>query len=108
MRIRQCLVLMMQVGTLAGICLIVCGAQTTSENGRDQAVRQRADALVKQMTLDEKLQFIVSKYPNNAVPGGGAGYIEGIRRLNIPDINISDSATGSGSSKQPSSTFPAT
>jgi beta-glucosidase len=60
------------------------------------------------MTLDEKLQFIVSKYPNNGVPGGGAGYIEGIRRLNIPDINISDSATGSGSSKQPSSTFPAT
>jgi beta-glucosidase len=60
------------------------------------------------MTLDEKLQLIVSKYPNNEVPGGGAGYIEGIRRLNIPDINISDSATGSGSSNQPSSTFPAT
>jgi beta-glucosidase len=60
------------------------------------------------MTLDEKLQFIVSKYPNNADPGGGAGYIEGIPRLGIPDINISDSATGPGSAKQPSSTFPAT
>jgi beta-glucosidase len=69
---------------------------------------RRADALVKQMTLDEKLHFIVSKYPNNADPGGGAGYIEGMPRLGIPDINISDSATGSGSTKQPSSTFPAT
>src|ERR1022692_3405181 len=107
MRIKQCLVLMIQVSTFAGICSVVCGAQTTSELGQDQAVRRRADALVKQMTLDEKLQFIVSKYPNNAVPGGGAGYVEGIRRLNIPDVNISDSATGSGSSKQPSSTFPA-
>jgi len=108
MRIRQCLSLMMRVSTFAGICSIVCGAQTTSKIGMDHEVKQRADVLVKQMTLDEKLQFIVSKYPNNAVPGGGAGYIEGIRRLNIPDINISDSATGSGSSKQPSSAFPAT
>ena len=67
MRIRQSLVLMMQVTTFAGICSVVCGAQTTSEIGQDQAVRQRADALVRQMTLDEKLQLIVSKYPNNAV-----------------------------------------
>ena len=73
MRIKQCLFLMMQASIFAGICSVVCGAQTTSEIGQDQAVRQRADALVKQMTLDEKLQFIVSKYPNNAVPGGGAG-----------------------------------
>jgi len=88
MRIKQCLFLMMQVSTFAGICSVVCGAQTTSEIGKDQAVKQRTDALVKQMTLDEKLQFIVSKYPNNAVPGGGAGYIEGIRRLNIPDMAL--------------------
>jgi hypothetical protein len=31
---------------------------------------RRADTLVKQMTLDEKLHFIVSKYPNNADPAG--------------------------------------
>src|ERR1700739_2459222 len=101
MRVEQGLVLMMQVSTFAAMCSVVSAAQTTSESGQDQAVRQRADDLVKQMTLDEKLQLIVSKYPNNAVPGGGAGYIEGIRRLNIPDLNISDSGTGSGSSKQP-------
>jgi beta-glucosidase len=108
MRIKQCLVLMMQVSTFAGICSVVCGAQTTSEIGQDQAVRQRADAIVKQMTLDEKLQLILSRYPSNASPGGGGGYIEGVTRLHIPDINISDSSTGSGSTTQPSSTFPAT
>ncbi len=69
---------------------------------------QRADELVKKLTLDEKLQFILSQYPSNADPGGGGGYIEGVTRLHIPDINISDSATGSGSTTQPSSTFPAT
>jgi beta-glucosidase len=69
---------------------------------------QRSNELVKKLTLDEKLQFILSKYPSNAVPGGGGGYIEGVTRLHIPDVNISDSATGSGSSTQSSSTFPAT
>jgi beta-glucosidase len=71
-------------------------------------VWQRADELMKKLTLDEKLQFILSKYPSNANPGGGDGYIEGVTRLHIPDINIVDSATGSGSTTQPSTTFPAT
>ena len=108
MHFRRLLVLILQAGTLVGSGSIVCGAQPASESGQDVTAMRRADALVKKMTLDEKLQFIVSKYPNNADPGGGAGYIEGIPRLGIPDINISDSATGSGSTKQPSSTFPAT
>ena len=69
---------------------------------------QRANDLVKKLTLDEKLQLILSKYPSNADPGGGGGYIEGVSRLHIPDVNISDSATGSGSATQSSSTFPAT
>jgi beta-glucosidase len=69
---------------------------------------QRANDLVKKLTLDEKLQFIISKYPSNADSGGGGGYIEGVTRLHIPDVNISDSATGSGSTTQSSSTFPAT
>lgn len=89
---------------LTGI-LATAQAQQTRDSG---AILQRADALIKQMTLDEKLQFIASKYPSNASPGGGAGVIPGIPRLNIPEINIVDSATGSGSTSQPSSTFPAT
>ena len=91
-----------------GICSTVCIAQPASEIREDQPALQRADTLLKQMTLDEKLQLLVSRYPNNASPGGGAGYVEGVSRLHIPNINISDSATGSGSNKQPSSTLPAT
>jgi beta-glucosidase len=75
---------------------------------RNDLVGQRAEELLKKLTLDEKLQLILSKYPSNADPGGGAGYIQGVNRLHIPDINISDSATGSGSTTQPSTTFPAT
>ena len=74
----------------------------------EERASQRAEELLKKLTLDEKLQFILSKYPSNANPGGGVGYIEGVTRLHIPDVNISDSATGSGSATQLSTTFPAT
>ena len=106
---KKCLrALILLASAALGICSTVCIAQPASEIREDQSALQRADALLKQMTLDEKLQLIVSRYPNNASPGGGGGYVEGIPRLNIPAINISDSATGSGNNKQPSSTFPAT
>jgi beta-glucosidase len=74
----------------------------------DVQVQARANSLLQQMSLDEKLQFIASKYPSNASPGGGGGFIPGIPRLGIPDLNMVDSATGSGSTTQASSTFPAT
>ncbi|RBB96062.1 glycosyl hydrolase, partial [Pseudomonas sp. MWU12-2115] len=58
------------------------------------AAQRRADLLVRKMTLDEKLQFIHSQYEMSKVPGGGAGYIQGVPRLGIPDLNMVDSATG--------------
>ncbi|MFZ1135600.1 MAG: glycoside hydrolase family 3 C-terminal domain-containing protein [Candidatus Korobacteraceae bacterium] len=105
---KRLLALILLASAASGICSTVCIAQPASEIRENQSAHQRADALLKQMTLDEKLQLIVSRYPNNASPGGGGGYVEGIPRLNIPAINISDSGTGSGSNKQRSSTFPAT
>jgi len=72
------------------------------------AARARANELVKQMTLDEKLQMIVSKYPMATSPGGSAGYIQGVERLKIPDLNLVDSSTGSGATLLPSAVFPAT
>ncbi|KXU84976.1 glycosyl hydrolase [Paraburkholderia monticola] len=72
------------------------------------AAHRRAETLVNKMTVDEKLQFIHSEYAMSSVPGGGAGYIQGVPRLGIPDLNMVDSATGSGSTNQPSTTFPAT
>lgn len=85
-----------------------CSAQTAADTQTDQAALQRADALVRQMSLDEKLQFIASKYPFIASPGGGAGFLAGVSHLRIPDISNSDSATGSGSKTQASTTFPST
>jgi beta-glucosidase len=99
---------MIFVCELAAFGLTVCSAQVTHDAGAGLAAIQRADGLVKQMTLDEKLQFLVSKYPFPADPAGGAGLIAGIPRLNIPDVEIADSGTGSASTKMSSSTFPAT
>jgi beta-glucosidase len=76
--------------------------------GADRVAEKRADALLQRMTLDEKLQMIHSQYQMSDVPGGGAGFIQGVPRLGIPSLNMVDSATGSGSTSQPSTTFPAT
>ncbi|CAM2196210.1 glycoside hydrolase family 3 C-terminal domain-containing protein [Paraburkholderia sp. A1RI_3L] len=74
----------------------------------DNGAHWRAEVLLKQLTLDEKLQLIHSEYQMSDVPNGGAGFIQGVPRLGIPDLNMVDSATGSGSTQLPSTTFPAT
>lgn len=63
---------------------------------------QRADLVIQQMTLDEKMNFVHGTgwnglRPNAVVPKGslgGAGYVEGVERLGIPGINMADSAVG--------------
>jgi beta-glucosidase len=62
----------------------------------------RADLMVKAMTLDEKIQLVHGSgwgvlRPGALVPPGdndGAGYVPGIPRLGLPDINLADSAVG--------------
>ena len=63
---------------------------------------QRADLLVAQMTLDEKIQLVhgagwgVLREGAPVPPRSnlGAGFTLGIDRLGIPDINLADSAVG--------------
>jgi beta-glucosidase len=64
---------------------------------------QRADMVLEQMTLDEKIQLVHGGPGGFGAPGapaqptrsnGGAGWIPGIPRLGIPDINMADSAVG--------------
>jgi beta-glucosidase len=63
---------------------------------------QRADMVIKQMTLDEKLQLVHgigwgvlrAGAPVPANSNHGAGMVVGIPRLGIPDINLADSAVG--------------
>jgi beta-glucosidase len=62
----------------------------------------RADMMVHAMTLDEKIQLVHGAgwgvlRPGAVVPpgdNGGAGFVAGIPRLGLPDINLADSAVG--------------
>jgi beta-glucosidase len=63
---------------------------------------QRADLVIKAMTLDEKLDLVHGTgwgalQEGSPIPEGsneGAGYVQGIPRLGIPGINMADSAVG--------------
>ncbi|HET9742518.1 MAG TPA: glycoside hydrolase family 3 C-terminal domain-containing protein [Terriglobales bacterium] len=67
------------------------------------SAEQRAELVLKQMTLDEKLALLhgngMAHAPQWQMPlthlgNGGAGYVEGIPRLGIPPLLISDAAYG--------------
>ena len=63
---------------------------------------ERADMVLGQMTLDEKIQLVhgqgwgVLREGATIPPGSnfGAGYMAGIPRLGIPGIDLADSAVG--------------
>jgi beta-glucosidase len=67
------------------------------------APEERADLVLKQMTLDEKVALLHGngmqhapqwQMPLTYLSNGGAGYVEGVKRLGIPPIFISDAAYG--------------
>jgi beta-glucosidase len=64
---------------------------------------RRADLVLEQMTLDEKIQLVHGAGMTNFGPppdpsivrsNGGAGFVPGIPRLGLPDLNMADSAVG--------------
>jgi beta-glucosidase len=64
---------------------------------------QRADLVLKQFTLDEKLALLHGngmahaeqwQMPLSNLTNGGAGYVEGVNRLGIPPLVISDAGYG--------------
>jgi len=58
----------------------------------------RADYLVGQMTLDEKIHMVhggaALDWWNHRLPRGAGGWIGGIPRLNIPDLYFADGSVG--------------
>jgi beta-glucosidase len=65
---------------------------------------QRAELVLKEMTLDEKIQLVhgtgvagFGKVDPVAVrSNGGSGFVPGIERLGLPDLNMDDSSMGVG------------
>lgn len=57
---------------------------------------QRADLLIKQMTLDEKILLVHGDVGPMAKQRsvGGAGFVPGIPRLGIPDLQMTDGRSG--------------
>ena len=70
---------------------------------------ERADLVLKQMTLDEKIGLLhgngmrgwrANPNPNAYLSNGGAGFVLGVPRLGIPTIQMSDAAYGVRSSAE--------
>ena len=64
---------------------------------------ERADLVLKQLTLDEKIALLHGngmahaanwQAPLTDLANGGAGYVEGVKRLGIPGLVMSDAAYG--------------
>ena len=69
---------------------------------RSLSPEQRASLVLKEMTLDEKISMLHGTGMKDLSPisplavhsNGGAGYVVGVPRLGIPDIQMSDAAYG--------------
>lgn len=80
-------------------------AQTASLPWMNPALSpdERADLVLKQLTLDEKIALLhgngMARSPQWTMPltdlaNGGGGYVEGVKRLGIPGLVMSDAAYG--------------
>ena len=100
--------------TLAALVLALAVAPVTAQFGRPRkpagpwmdktlSPDQRADLLVKELTLDEKISLLhgngweeIMSGPDQLPPRalGNAGFIPGIPRLGIPDLQMADATVG--------------
>src|SRR5271169_3780194 len=91
------------------VALVTASAQNTSEKqnfpwmNQSLSPDERAEMVLKQMTLDEKISLLHGngmahasqwQMPLTYLANGGAGYVVGVERLGIPPIFISDAAYG--------------
>lgn len=88
------------------------GAQTSGafSGFHPDSADMRADQLLSQMTLDEKIQLVhgAASLTGAPVPRGAAGIVPGIPRLNIPDLYLADGPVGVGDSVGPATALPST
>jgi hypothetical protein len=103
--VRRCLLLAATVFALLFVALPSFAQQQPWMNSQ-LSPDVRADLVLKELTLDEKIDLLhgngmrgVSKpRPNDYLGNGGAGFVLGVARLGIPMIQMSDAAYGVRSS----------
>ena len=94
---------------IAALALISAASNAAAQN-KDRpwmnpslSPEERADLVLKQLTLDEKLALLHGngmahapqwQMPLSNLTNGGAGYVEGVKRLGIPPLVISDAGYG--------------
>src|SRR5208337_4930461 len=93
------------VGLILLIAAMACGGGSSSPQPPQPppptaSPDVRADYLVGQMTLDEKIQLVhggaALDWWNYTLPRGAGGWIPGIPRLAIPDLYFADGSVGVG------------
>ena len=67
---------------------------------------QRADALIRAMTLDQKIHQVHQSDPPWIFSWGTAGHIDGTPELCIPTLTLSDAGSGVAGAQQGTTTFP--
>ncbi|MFL6437030.1 MAG: glycoside hydrolase family 3 C-terminal domain-containing protein [Terriglobales bacterium] len=102
---RYCLFLSLLAGIASMFGPSVVAAQDSGRPWMNSKLspEERAELVLKQLTLDEKLALVhgngMAHAPQWQMPlthlgNGGAGYVEGVQRLGIPPLFISDAAYG--------------
>jgi beta-glucosidase len=98
------------VGIFAGVITILTAGNPVMAQSANQpwmnstlSPEARAELVLKQMTLEEKIALLHGngmahapqwQMPLTSISNGGAGYVEGVKRLGIPPLFISDAAYG--------------
>lgn len=98
-----CLVSLIPVLVISAASFVVAQEADRPWMNSTLSPEQRAELVLKQMTLDEKLALLHGngmahaaqwQMPLTHLTNGGAGYVEGVKRLGIPPLLISDAAYG--------------
>jgi beta-glucosidase len=95
--------LLVAIGIISATGVLVAQDTDRSWMNSKLSPEERAELALKQMTLDEKLALLhgngmannpIWTMPLTHLTNGGAGYVEGVKRLGIPPLVISDAAYG--------------
>ena len=84
----------MRLRTLSLACVAVLSACSGSESGSD--LEARVDALLAQMTLEEKVAQMAGTTPIQGLYGTELWNVPGVERLGVPTFKMSDGPRGVG------------